>query len=30
MNPVLRKRRIEPVSFDREPEPPIIEAVEGS
>jgi peptide/nickel transport system permease protein len=30
MNPVLRRRRITPVSFDQEPEPPIVEAVEGS
>ena len=30
MNPVLRRRRIEKVTFEQEPEPPIIEAVEGS
>jgi peptide/nickel transport system permease protein len=30
MNPVLRRRRVEKVTFEQEPEPPIVEAVEGS
>ena len=30
MNPVLRRRRIERVTFEQEPEAPIVEAVEGS
>jgi peptide/nickel transport system permease protein len=30
MNPVLRRRRVSKVSFEQEPEPPIVEAVEGS
>jgi peptide/nickel transport system permease protein len=30
MNPVLRRRRVETVSFGEEPEAPIVEAVEGS
>jgi hypothetical protein len=30
MNPVLRRRRVQRVNFDQEPEPPIVEAVEGS
>ena len=30
MNPVLRRRRISKVAFDQEPEPPIVDAVEGT
>jgi peptide/nickel transport system permease protein len=30
MNPVLRRRRISKVTFDHEPEPPIVDAVEGT
>ena len=30
MNPVLRRRQISKVDFDQEPDPPIVEAVEGS
>jgi peptide/nickel transport system permease protein len=30
MNPVLRRRRVSKVTFDQEPEPPIIDAVDGT
>jgi hypothetical protein len=30
MNPVLRRRRVQKVTMEQEPEPPIVEAVEGS
>ena len=30
MNPVLRRRKVRKVAFGQEPEPPIVEAVEGS
>jgi peptide/nickel transport system permease protein len=30
MNPVLRRRRISKVTFEQEPEPPIVDAVEGT
>jgi peptide/nickel transport system permease protein len=30
MNPVLRRRRVTNVSFEQEPEPPIVDAVEGT
>jgi peptide/nickel transport system permease protein len=30
MNPVLRRRRVSKVSFEQEPEPPIVETIEGS
>jgi peptide/nickel transport system permease protein len=29
MNPVLRRRRFEKVTFDEEPEPPIVDTIEG-
>jgi peptide/nickel transport system permease protein len=30
MNPVLRRRRVSRVTFDQEPEPPIVDAVDGT